>query len=246
MSRFAVIIPAAGDSSRFKGFRQKKPFVELKGRAIWLRTVEHFVNRDDVSEVVLVLAAADMEEFKERFRSELSFRNLTVTHGGASRSESVQKGIRALKRPAEFIAVHDAARPLLTKAWVTEIFAAATEKDAVIPGVPVSSTVKSISDDGWIQQTIDREPLRLAQTPQVFRRSLLENAYRDVADPSLYTDESSLVEAAGHPVFVHNGWPMNIKITTMDDFKIAESLLAALPKESGTNESYPFGSKRFS
>ncbi len=246
MSRFAVIIPAAGDSSRFKGFRQKKPFVELKGRAIWLRTVEHFVNRDDVSEVILVLAKSDIEEFLERFRSELGFKNLTVTQGGASRSESVMKGIHALKKPADFIAVHDAARPLLTKAWVSEIFAAAIEKDAVIPGIPVSSTVKSISSDGRIEQTIDRTPLRLAQTPQVFRRSLLENAYHNVADPSSFTDESSLVEAAGHPVFVHNGWPMNIKITTMDDFKIAESLLAALPKESGLKESHSFGAKRFS
>ena len=78
MSKFAVIIPAAGDSSRFRGFRRKKPFVDLKGRAIWLRTVDHFINREDVSEVVLVLAKDDLEEFRERFRPNLAFMNILV------------------------------------------------------------------------------------------------------------------------------------------------------------------------
>ncbi len=241
-----MIIPAAGDSSRFKGFRQKKPFVELKGRPIWLRTVEHFIKREDVTEVVLVLAKSDIEEFMERFEEDLSYKNLIITLGGASRAESVLRGMKALKKPAEYLAVHDAARPLLTQTWVSEIFAAAIQKQAVIPGVPVTSTVKSITDDGRIVATIDRTPLRLAQTPQVFRKTLLENAYRDVVDSSTYTDEASLVEASGHPVFVHEGWPMNIKITTMDDFKTAESLVAALPKENGSKDLNTFGLKRFS
>ncbi|MFY9252509.1 MAG: 2-C-methyl-D-erythritol 4-phosphate cytidylyltransferase [Fuerstiella sp.] len=244
MSSFAVIIPAAGDSSRFKGFRQKKPFVELKGRPIWLRTVDHFVNRPDVSEVVLVLARTDIEEFQERFEADLPPRNFRITEGGACRSESVMKGIRALRKPAEYIAVHDAARPLLTRTWVSEIFAAAIEKQAVIPGVSVSSTVKSVAADGRIESTIDRTPLRLAQTPQVFRRTLLENAYQQVADSSVFTDEASLVEAAGHPVFVHEGWPINIKITTKDDFNMAEALLAVLAKDSGIGVSHRTSSLR--
>ena len=235
-----MIIPAAGDSSRFKGFRQKKPFVELKGRPIWLRTVEHFINRDDVTEVVLVLAKSDIEEFMERFEQDLEYKNLIITPGGESRAESVLRGINSLKKPADYLAVHDAARPLLTRTWVSEIFAAAIEKQAVIPGIPVTSTVKSIANDGRIEATIDRTPLRLAQTPQVFRRTLLENAYRDVVDSSTYTDEASLVEASGHPVFVHEGWPMNIKITTPDDFKIAEALLDVLPKDDFFKPLHPF------
>lgn len=233
MTKFAVIIPAAGDSSRFQGFLHKKPFVDLKGRAIWLRTVEHFVHRDDVSEVVLVLAKDDFSEFRERFGPNLTFLPVVIAEGGASRAESVQNGMARLSEPCDFIAVHDAARPLLTKQWVTDLFSAAQQKNAIIPAVPVSSTVKSVSDDGQIQKTVDRSSLMLAQTPQVFRRDILEAAYAAATDPAAFTDEASLVEASGVPVFVHNGWLMNIKITTKEDFHLAETFLPALPSGDG-------------
>jgi 2-C-methyl-D-erythritol 4-phosphate cytidylyltransferase len=245
MAKFAVIIPAAGDSTRFQGSRYKKPFVELKGRAIWLRTVEHFVNRDDVSEVVMVLAQDDVEDFKWRFAANLAFLPLTIAAGGATRAESVQNGISQLAKPCEFIAVHDAARPLLTKQWITELFAAAEQRSAVIPATPVSSTVKSVDAQGQIQKTVDRTSLMLAQTPQVFRRSILEDAYAAADDPSAFTDEASLVEASGVAVFVHPGWPMNIKITTQDDFQLAEALIGALPAGGGLQSLHPFDDERF-
>lgn len=233
MSKFAVIIPAAGDSSRFQGFRHKKPFENLKGRAIWLRTVEHFADREDVSEVVLILAKADMEEFRERFAPNLTFMPIKIAEGGATRAESVRNGMAKLTEPCDYIAVHDAARPLLTKHWLTALFATAKEKHAVIPAVPVSSTVKSVDDGGQIQKTVDRTSLMLAQTPQVFRKDILEAAYAAASDAANFTDEASIVEASGVPVFVHPGWPMNIKITTKDDFELAEALLAALPTGDG-------------
>ena len=242
--KFAVIIPAAGQSSRFGGNR-KKPFQDLAGRAVWLRTVDHFINRDDVSEVILVLGEDDIADFRSRFGPILAFMNLKVVVGGASRAESVQNGIASLQEPADFIAVHDAARPLLTKAWVTEIFAAAIKHGAVIPGTPVSSTVKRIDGDNNIVETIDRSCLRLAQTPQVFRRDILEAAYAKASDHSAFTDEASLVEASGQPVFIHDGWPMNIKITTPDDLKLAEFLLTELPSEGGLKDLNPFSEERF-
>lgn len=242
--KFAVIIPAAGQSSRFGGHR-KKPFQDLAGRAVWLRTVDHFINRDDVSEVVLVLAEDDIADFKSRFGPNLAFMNVKIVAGGASRAESVQNGIAALDESADFIAVHDAARPLLTKAWVTEIFAAAIQHGAVIPGTPVSSTVKRIDADNNIVETIDRSSLRLAQTPQVFRRDILEAAYAKASDPAAFTDEASLVEASGQLVFIHDGWPMNIKITTIEDLKLAEFLLTVLPNESGLKDLNPFSDERF-
>ncbi len=233
MNKFAVIIPAAGMSTRFQGFEQKKPFVELKGRAIWLRTVEHFVNRDDVSEVVLVLSKDDQAEFRERFAANLTFLPIKIADGGASRAESVRNGLAVLSEPCDFVAVHDAARPLLTKHWLTDLFATAAERDAVIPAVPVSSTVKSVDNEGRIQKTVDRSSLMLAQTPQVFRRDVLDAAYVATEDASTFTDEASLVEASGVPVYIHQGWPMNIKITTKEDFEIAEAMLAALPTDGG-------------
>ncbi len=241
MADFSVIIPAAGDSSRFRGFRHKKPFVDLNGRAIWLRTVEHFVNRKDVAEVVLVLAADDVSDFRDRFRPNLAFLELTIVEGGASRAESVQNGLQALTAPVDFVAVHDAARPLLTEQWITELFTAAREKKAVIPGVPISSTIKRVDQQNAIVDTVDRSHLMLAQTPQVFERKLLESSYAAVTDASKFTDEASLVGANGHPVYVHPGWPMNIKITTSDDYDLATVLIDALPGNPGIEHVNPFG-----
>lgn len=242
--KFAVIIPAAGQSSRFAGNR-KKPFEDLSGRAVWLRTADHFVNRDDVTEVILVLADDDIEDFKIRFEPNLAFMNLRIVAGGNSRAESVQNGISALQEQADFIAVHDAARPLLTKSWVSDVFAAAIKHGAVIPGTPVSSTVKRVDEGNNITETVDRSSLWLAQTPQVFRREVLEKAYQDATDHSEFTDEASIVEASGQAVFVHEGWPMNIKITTIDDMKLAEVLLKALPTDRGLGALNSFSEDRF-
>lgn len=230
---FSVIIPAAGASSRFEGFPKKKPFVEIDGRAVWLRTADHFVNRADVAEVVVVIASDDMVEFREKFRPNLAFMNVKIVEGGASRADSVRNGLDSLSRDSDYVAVHDAARPLLTKPWIDEIFAAAVKHQAVIPGVRVSSTVKSVDSELQITATVDRSNLILAQTPQVFARNVLETAYKAAADASEFTDEASLVEAAGTAVFVHEAWPMNIKITTREDFEMARGLLKVLPKEGG-------------
>ena len=244
MSDFSVIIPAAGQSSRFQGHRRKKPFVDLDGRAIWLRTVEHFVNRDDVSEVVLVLAADDLAEFRERFRPNLAFLDLTIAEGGASRAESVQNGLSALSKPCDFVAVHDAARPLLTAEWISELFAAARSKDAVLPGTAISSTIKRVSAESVVKETVDRTNLFLAQTPQAFRRAILEESYASVDVTSDFTDEASLVESLGHEVHIHPGWPMNIKITTNDDFDLAKLFIKALPKAAGLKSLHPFADDR--
>lgn len=245
MSAFSVIIPAAGESSRFTGSRRKKPFVDLKGRAIWLRSVEHFLGRKDVAEVVLVLSQNDIEEFRERFRANLAFMDLVIVAGGDSRAESVQNGLRALSEPSDFVAVHDAARPLLTESWISELFEAARTKDAVIPGVPISSTIKRVDASGAIVSTVDRTSLVMAQTPQVFRRRILEDAYAAVPSPASHTDEASLVVASGHTVYVHPGWPMNIKITERQDLELAETLIDALPSGGGLPNLDSFFSDRF-
>lgn len=230
MSTFAVIIPAAGQSSRFVGFEQKKPFVELQGIPIWQRTVDHFVSLDAVKEIVLVLAPEDRAEFETKFQTEIKARQITIVCGGTSRAASVQNGIKALANDATYIAVHDAARPLLTESGLLQLFRAAEEYGSVIPGIPVTSTVKKVSADNAIVETVDRQPLRLAQTPQVFQRDLLQSAFDAADDLSSFTDEASLVEATGVNVFIHPGWPQNIKITTAEDFQLAEMLIKAAGK----------------
>ena len=233
MPKFAVILPAAGQSSRFRGFQRKKPFVELKGRPIWVRTAEHFLKRPDVSQTILVVAPEDLEWFLETFKANLDCMDITVVPGGKSRAESVRNGISAITEPADFIAVHDAARPLLTAKWIDQIFSAAVTYQAAVPGLKISSTVKRISKDAIISATVDREGLVQAQTPQVFAAELLQRAFAGSRKLAAATDEASLVEAISQPVHVVEGWPMNIKITTNEDFRLAELFLNALPESNG-------------
>jgi len=224
MPEFAVILPAAGNSSRLRGFDRKKPFVDLAGTPVWKRTVDAFIGRRDVTQILLVLADSDRSDFLTRFGD---VTGIELVDGGASRAESVSNGLKLLSESIDFVAVHDAARPLVTQDVIDSVFAGALATGAAIPGVPITSTVKRIDKLGQIDATIDRSQLKLAQTPQTFARRILLDAYAQ-AQGKLhdYTDEASIVEATGYSVTVTEGSWDNIKITTADDFQFAEMILA--------------------
>lgn len=243
MSRFAAILPAAGKSSRFADARRKKPFVELRGRPVWVRTAEAFVNREDVVQTLVCIAPEDMDWFKEKYAPNLAFMNVQIVAGGATRVETVQNALVRVRSDVDFIAVHDAARPLIVRKWIDAVFAAAEKSGAALPAVPLSSTIKRV-DRGRVIETVDRNGLWGAQTPQVFARQILLDAYakRDGFDA---TDEAQLVERIGQPVTVIEGWPMNIKITTQDDFRMAEALVGVLPQEKSLGALHPFADERF-
>jgi 2-C-methyl-D-erythritol 4-phosphate cytidylyltransferase len=226
--KFAVIIPAAGKSTRFGG-HEKKPFVSLDGRPVWLRTAELFWNRDDVSKVYLVISPADREEFRGRFGHLLVFTNSEVVDGGAERFESVANALARIPTEVEFVAVHDAVRPLTPSAVIDSVFAAAREHGAAMPAVAVSDTLKQVdSTTHRITATVARNGLWQAQTPQVVRRDVILSAYeRRGAQKTPITDDAQLVEATGQGVFVVPGSPLNMKITTKEDFELAEAVLKA-------------------
>ncbi|MBW3539671.1 MAG: 2-C-methyl-D-erythritol 4-phosphate cytidylyltransferase [Planctomycetes bacterium] len=238
MAKFAVILAAAGRSTRFQDSKRKKPFADLKGRAVWLRAAELFVGREDVAQTLIAVSPDDLEWFKEKYRPNLAFMDLEVIAGGSERADTVEKALARVRSDIEFVAVHDAARPLLAKEWIDALFEAARQHEAVIPAIRVFSTVKRVVA-GKIRETVPREELWLAQTPQVFRRQLLLDAYARRGDAPA-TDEASLVEALGEPVHVVEGSPMNIKITTQDDFRMAQALLDALPKPKLIGPLHPF------
>jgi 2-C-methyl-D-erythritol 4-phosphate cytidylyltransferase len=244
MSKFAVILPAAGRSARFSSQDRKKPFVDLKGRAVWLRCAELFATRDDVAQTLVAVSADDMEWFKNKYRPNLAFMDLEIVEGGPERADTVQKALARVKADVDFVAVHDAARPLLVKDWIDKIFAAAEQHGAAIPALPVSSTLKRVDGSKRITETVSRDGLWQAQTPQVFRRELLLEAFAK-RDGFQATDEAQLVERIGVDVAVIEGWPMNIKITTQQDFKMAEALVDALPKDKGLKSLHPFADERF-
>lgn len=238
MSKFAVILPAAGKSSRFSKHR-KKVFVELNGRPVWVRTAEQFVHRADVVQTILVVSPEDLEWFKEKFRPNLAFMDLEVVTGGAERADSVQQGLARVRADVDFVAVHDAARPLIVKDWIDQVFLAAEEHGAAILANPITSTLKRVDAAQAIEETVSRANLWAAQTPQVFRRQILLDAF---AKRGTYqaTDEAELVERIGVSVKIVPGSPLNLKITTPDDFRIAERLLDALPKEKLPGFLHPF------
>ena len=118
MAKFAVIMPAAGRSSRFKDKHYKKPFAPFAGKVVWLHSAERFLNRDDVVQVILVISPEDREAFHFKFSSNVAILGIDVIDGGAQRADSVEKGLAKVKPEAEFVCVHDAARPCLTDAWV--------------------------------------------------------------------------------------------------------------------------------
>ena len=242
MSKFAVILPAAGNSSRFGDSRRKKPFVDLKGRPVWVRTAEAFTGRDDVVQTILCIAADDLESFRMKFAANLAFMEIEIVEGGKTRAESVENALAKVKEDVDFVAVHDAARPLITKKWIGEVFDAAEKTGAAIPAVPLSSTIKRV-DDTTITETVDRRGLYAAQTPQVFAKQVLLDAYAKRQGYEA-TDEAELVERSGHPVTIVEGWPMNLKITTQEDFRMAEALIDALPAEKSLGSLHPFADER--
>jgi 2-C-methyl-D-erythritol 4-phosphate cytidylyltransferase len=239
VAKFAVILPAAGRSTRFKDKYYKKPFVPLAGRAVWLHSAERFLGRDDVVQLILVIAPEDRADFNFKFSSNVAILGIEVVDGGAERADSVSAALARVKPEADFICVHDAARPCLASAWIDEIFHAAEQTGAAIFAVPVAGTLKRVGADRKIMETVDRTGLWEAQTPQVFRRELLLQADAKRAGfPA--TDEAQLLERIGHPVTIVPGSPINLKITTKEDQRLAEQALKALPKPKLEGPLHPF------
>jgi 2-C-methyl-D-erythritol 4-phosphate cytidylyltransferase len=242
MSRFAVIIPAAGKSSRFGDPKQKKIYSELEGRAVWLHAVEPFINRDDVTQIILAIAGEDREVFERRYRASVAFMNIQVVDGGAERHETVARALEHVDANCEYVAIHDAARPCLCSEMVDAVFAAARAHGAALLAVPVNDTIKRVGADRLTTETLSREGLYCAQTPQVFRKNLLIRAYAErFRLGANATDDCQLVEATGHSCVVVDGSPFNIKITTPQDLKLAAAILPLLEKTpKRETSSHPF------
>ena len=234
MPRFAVILPAAGRSTRFGDPAQKKTYADLDGRGVWLRAADAFDGRDDVAQVIVAIHPEDRELFDRRYGAEVAFRGITVIEGGLERFDTIARALAVVDREVDHVAVHDAARPCLTAEQVAAVFAAAVEHGAALLAVAVADTLKRVGPDGRTIATVPRAGLFGAQTPQVFRRDLLERAYAArhdlLARGEAITDDAQLVEALGHPCVVVPGSAMNLKITTRDDLDLAAAILRARPK----------------
>ena len=239
MAKFAVVLAAAGKSSRFQDSHHKKPFATLRDRAVWLHCADKFLNRDDVIQVMIVIAREDRERFMDSFGANVAILGVDVVEGGEQRSDSVANALERLSDEAEYVAIHDAARPCLATEWIDHVFLKAATTGAAMLAIPITGTVKRVSEKGVIQETVPRDNLWEAQTPQVFRRDILLKAYAERGDRPA-TDDAELVQRSGHPVTVVNGSPINLKITTKEDLRLASHALNALPKPKLPGMSHPF------
>ena len=233
MGTFAVILPAAGRSTRFGDPNQKKIHADLAGRAVWLRAVDPFASRADVGRIILAVAPEDRPILDERFRNEIEAMRIIVIDGGAERHDSVARALSQAGPDCEFVAVHDAARPCVATPLIDAVFDACRRHGAALPGVPISDTIKRVNAHGIINETVDRAGLFAVQTPQAFRRDWLETAYARRHELAAgITDDAQLIEALGHPCHVVPGARSNLKITTREDLEFAAAVLAldAQPK----------------
>ena len=227
-STFALILAAAGRSSRFtrEGSSEptsKKPFAHLGGKPIWLRSVEKFASREDVTQVIVVIAPNDISWFRKYYMSEINRRLLLVVAGGEERVDSIQNGLLAVSPRVGYVAVHDAVRPCVTEQEIAAVFSAAKKHGAALLAAPLVGTIKKVAD-GFVETTVPREDLWEAQTPQVFRRDLIIEAYQQTIR-DVPTDDVQLIERLGKPVYVVPSDSGNIKITTQSDLVRAKYLV---------------------
>ncbi|UCF00279.1 MAG: 2-C-methyl-D-erythritol 4-phosphate cytidylyltransferase [Planctomycetota bacterium] len=236
----AAIICAAGASSRFGG-KRKKTFVDVGGRAAFLRSVELFDERDDVKQILLAIAPEDEELVNVKWGPNLKFFNVKICFGGTERFDTVAKALELVKDDIDLIAVHDAVRCCIKSQWLDEVIAQATKTGAAVLACPVTATVKEARDNTIIK-TVDRTSLYEAQTPQVFKTDLLKKAYANIAnlDKSNISDDSQLVEALGEKVSIVKTDSSNIKITHKSDIAIAEAILKSRPKPKPQGPTGPY------
>jgi 2-C-methyl-D-erythritol 4-phosphate cytidylyltransferase len=215
-----VVIVAAGAGVR-AGPGEPKQFRPILGVPMLLRALRPFTSHPAVAQVVVALPGVYVDRPPEWLAKLLGDR-LALVPGGETRARSVRAGLAALPPDALVVLVHDAARPFVSRQTIDAVLARARAGVGAVAALPVSDTLKEV-DDTRIVGTVPRERLWRAQTPQGFPRDMLERAYARLGSGAP-TDDAALCEAAGFPVEVVLDGPENVKVTTAEDFRIAEAL----------------------
>jgi len=217
----SVIIPAAGKGERFGN---KKQFLHYKNKSVLMYAISPFVFCDEINEVIIAVSKDDKNQVNDYLKVENFKKKVSIVEGGLLRQDSVKNAIKCSNKKNQIICIHDCVRPFISKYLIQKAIKKCISSDAVIVAVPSTDTLKE-TKDLKIKKTIDRDKIWKAQTPQVFKRSIIENVLFDLKyEKFFYTDESSLVEQAGYDVSIVEGSPLNIKITTKDDWLLAKAI----------------------
>jgi 2-C-methyl-D-erythritol 4-phosphate cytidylyltransferase len=233
--KVAAIIAAAGQGLRMRQDRPKT-YLSLGKKPLLVHTLEVFETIPEVHEVAVVVHPNDLELCQEEVIAPFGFKKiLRLVPGGKERQDSVYNALKVLKNEEdelEVILVHDGVRPFVAREQVSQVIAAARRHGGAVLGIPCQDTLKRVNTKGEVVATVERQELWQIQTPQAFQAALLWRAFREAMSSGFYaTDEAGLVEALGQPVMVVQGSPLNLKITTPDDLKLAEAILASRKKK---------------
>ena len=227
--KVSAIIPAAGSGERFG---EEKQFKLLSGRPLFFHTLKLFLQSDYIDEIIVAVPSANVDSTHRDVLSMSAGKPVKVVAGGTRRQDSVKNGIDVSDSDSTLVCVHDAARPFVTEDLIQRSISACEFADGAVVGIPSKDTVK-FSENGFVKETLDREKIWLAQTPQCFHKNkLLQALYYAETENLTGTDESALMEAMGFSIKLVEGNSNNFKITTKDDWIRAE--IVAVRQEQGT------------
>lgn len=222
-STVAAIIPAAGKGSRM-GSNRNKIWINLGVKPVIYYSLKVFEDHPAIGRVVLVVSSSELSTAMHLVQEE-HFEKTMVTEGGERRRDSVYRGLLCLDPHIQWVIVHDGARPLLAPDMVDCVLEAAVQHKAALCAIPVTDTLKKIDAEGYVTNTVERNELYHAQTPQAFARDLLIRGHKAIEGEQ--PDDASLVEEMGVKVKVVLGSPDNIKITRVEDLRLAKMILNA-------------------
>lgn len=212
MNKFSVIIPAGGTSSRYGN--TNKLLEKIKDKTVIEETVSKFVDFDEITEIIIPANASIIDELKEL----LTNPKINIIEGGNTRQKSVYNALQVVNN--NYVLIHDGARPLIRKDTIDYVLKAVLDKQAVSVMTKTTDTIKEVDSEGRIIRTIDRSKLYNTQTPQAFKTSIIKDAHEKLRDGN-FTDDSSMLEYLGIPVYIVNGSYTNIKITIKSDLDFA-------------------------
>ena len=221
--KVSAIIPAAGSGERFG---EEKQFKLFSGRPLIFHTLKLFLQSDYIDEIIVAVPSANVDSTHRDVLSMSAGKPVKVVAGGTRRQDSVKNGIDVSDSHSTLVCVHDAARPFVTEDLIQRSISACEFADGAVVGIPSKDTVK-FSENGLVKETLDREKIWLAQTPQCFHKNkLIQALYYAETENLTGTDESALMEAMGFSIKLVDGDSNNFKITTKDDWIRAEVVAA--------------------
>ncbi len=237
MVKADAVIVSAGIGQRFMEGR-KKQFFSLGGKPILAHTLDPFDASPLIRSILLVVGQEDQEYCLKEIIEKFQYQKISqIVPGGKRRQDSVKNGLDALSMDSEVVVIHDGVRPFVTREMIEDSIRSAIRFGAVITAMPVKDTIKMAHPDGTILQTLERERLYQAQTPQTFQTPLIREAYRKAGeDHFVGTDDASLVEHLGKKVHILLGSYTNIKITTLEDLMLANLILKMRAHTKGEKE----------